>query len=348
MSTPLDAMQVTIFSCATENCTNALCSRLHFVPQMLLLKKVLYTLHKHARQSSALRRALASLHRRHLQYSWRALQQALAALLQRPTAALTPVKALTQQQQVVVRDGRGRQGHCKCVYGVTGSGSRCRCAPAAHLLRRVEELHKLVTHAMHSPDYRLLSHVTQYRVVSSDSSTNATAATANDTNNVSAGRVSRDVVEQQAASRRHLCYDDVPSAAATGVSSGSSVSKPAPQQQQQQQKRVPLQSRPRTQRDRPQPTTSSSSPSSALNRRAAASSSKANQFRQPATAAAAGRPRKNRPNPNATPTSSSSVYSNALHSRAPQQQQQQQRRSKSPVRARRPQGMPPRHDMSHW
>jgi hypothetical protein len=320
---------------------------------MLLLKKVLYTLHKHARQSSALRRALASLQRRHLQQAWTALQHALSTLLQRPTAALTPVKALAQQQ-VVVRDGRGRQGHCKCVYGVTGSGNRCKCAPAAHLLRRVEELHKLVTHAMHSPDYRLLSHVTQYRVVASDSNvTNATAAAANATNSVSAGRVSRDAVEQQAASRRHLCYDDdAPGTAAIDVSSSGSVNRQMlqqpPQQQQQHQRRVPLQPRPRAQRDRPQPHTSSSSASSALNRRAAVSSSKADQVRQPTTAAV-GRPRKNRPNPNVSPISS---YGDALHSRRAtpqqQQQQQQQRRSKSPVRTRRPPGMPPRHDMSHW
>jgi hypothetical protein len=323
---------------------------------MLLLKKVLYTLHKHARQSSALRRALASLHRRHLQQAWKALQHALATLLQRPTAALTPVKALTLRQQVVVRDGRGRQGHCKCVYGVTGSGNRCRCAPAAHLLRRVEELHKLVTHAMHSPDYRLLSHVTQYRVVASDSSTSATAAATAADGSSHAGRVSRDAVEQQAASRRHLCYDDAPSTAvaatahnaARAVDNSGSLNRQTPQKQQQQpqHRRVPLQPRPRAQRDRPQPHTSSSSPGSALNRRAAASSSKDDQWRQPT--AAIGRPRKNRPNPNANPISS---FGDALHSRAAvsqQQQQQQQRRSKSPVRTRRPPGLPPRHDMSHW
>jgi hypothetical protein len=336
-----------------------MCSHIHTVLQMLLLKKVLYTLHKHACQSSALRRALASLHRRHLRYAWSALQSALAALLQRPTAALTPHKALAaaalqQQQQVVVRDGRGRQGHCKCVYNVTASGSRCRCAPAAHLLRRVEELHKLVTHAMHSPDYRLLSHVTQYRVVASDSGATATAAAAAATStdgaaSAGSGRLSREAVEQ-AALRRHLCYDDATSTPATAttaaraVGDSGRVNKP----EQQQQRRVPLQPRPRAQRDRPQPHASSSGASSALKGRTA-STSKADQLRQ---STVLGRPRKNRPNPNATPVSSSSVHSSALHSRAAvpqqQQQQQQQRRSKSPVRRRRPPGMPPRHDMSHW
>jgi hypothetical protein len=64
---------------------------------------------------------------------------------------------------LILKDGRKRQGHCKCVYDVC-KGGRCMCVPRVHLLRRIEELHRLVAHAMDRRDYRYLSHIAQYRV----------------------------------------------------------------------------------------------------------------------------------------------------------------------------------------
>lgn len=58
--------------------------------------------------------------------------------------------------------GKPRKAHCRCVYAVC-RGQRCTCAPRSHLLRRVEELHRLVAKGLDGRDggYRLLSHVEQ-------------------------------------------------------------------------------------------------------------------------------------------------------------------------------------------
>lgn len=58
--------------------------------------------------------------------------------------------------------GKPRKAHCRCVYAVC-RGQRCTCAPRSHLLRRVEELHRLVAKGLDGRDggYRLLSHIVQ-------------------------------------------------------------------------------------------------------------------------------------------------------------------------------------------
>lgn len=58
--------------------------------------------------------------------------------------------------------GNPRKAHCRCVYAVS-RGERCTCAPASHLLRRVEELRSLIAHGLdaRAGGYHLLSHVVQ-------------------------------------------------------------------------------------------------------------------------------------------------------------------------------------------
>lgn len=68
----------------------------------------------------------------------------------------------TSKRRDCLHPGKPRKVHCRCVYAVC-RGQRCTCAPSSHLLRRVEELHRLVAKGLDGRNggYRLLSHVVQ-------------------------------------------------------------------------------------------------------------------------------------------------------------------------------------------
>lgn len=130
------------------------------VLQSLILHRYLRALRDYASARRTLSRLLESLRARALRYgvgTWRRwlLQQ------QQNEVNITPPH--TSNSTVSRRQpGKPRKGHCRCVYAVS-RGQRCNCAPRSHLLRRVEELHRLVAQGLDRRDggHRLLSHVVQ-------------------------------------------------------------------------------------------------------------------------------------------------------------------------------------------
>lgn len=143
------------------------------VLRSLLLHKYLRALGDYASTRRTLSRLLNSLRARALQCgvgTWRRwlLQQ------QQNERNITPPHTINSNSTVSRRQpGKPRKGHCRCVYDVS-RGQRCNCAPRSHLLRRVEELHRLVAQGLDRRDggHRLLSHVVQGSAASAGVSSN--------------------------------------------------------------------------------------------------------------------------------------------------------------------------------
>lgn len=133
-----------------------------------LLRKCLLALAENAHSAVTLRRLLKS-------YSTRSLRDALREWrwwlsLEAHKRAKEVATALTRESKGVnttrltqrLHPGNPRKVHCRCVYAVS-RGQRCTCAPRSHLLRRVEELHRLVAKGLDGTNRgcRLLNHVVQ-------------------------------------------------------------------------------------------------------------------------------------------------------------------------------------------
>lgn len=94
----------------------------------------------------------------------RTLRDGMATWKQRQTQKVDPVipdlPSFATPNPVTIAKPRKR--HCRCVYDVC-RGQRCTCAPRLHLLRRVNELHRIVAKGLSTADggYRLVSHVSQ-------------------------------------------------------------------------------------------------------------------------------------------------------------------------------------------
>lgn len=132
--------------------------------QWLLLLKCFHSLANNCNTAKTLRQLVESWWIRTLRNGIRALQQRtekpslVPSILSLP-ALPTPAKEGSNQRRLA----RPRKGHCRCVYDIC-RGQRCTCAARSHLLRRVEELHRLVAKGLNSEagGCRLLSHVSQY------------------------------------------------------------------------------------------------------------------------------------------------------------------------------------------
>lgn len=131
--------------------------------EALLRRKCFVALAVHATSSITLRRVLTSFRTRTLRNGMKAWQWWLLQEQQR-RQTLAPADASASSKHTARRNqpGKPRKGHCRCVYAVS-RGQRCTCAPRSHLLRRVEELHRLVAQGLDGREggYRLLSHVVQ-------------------------------------------------------------------------------------------------------------------------------------------------------------------------------------------
>lgn len=131
-----------------------------------LLRKCLLALADNVRAASILRRLLESCRRRALGEcleKWRRWLFSVPREIEEiPNAKGAAVINTSARRHKCWRPGKPRKAHCRCVYAV-GRGRRCTCAPRSHLLRRVEELHRLVAKGLDGRQggYRLLSHVVQ-------------------------------------------------------------------------------------------------------------------------------------------------------------------------------------------
>lgn len=127
-----------------------------------LLRKCLLALVENALLATSLSRLLSSFRTRILRnttHTWRQWlqQEKQRAQIPSPSEACKKIPSRRRRQL-----GKPRKGHCRCVYNVS-RGQRCICAPRSHLLRRLEELHRLVAQGLDQGEggYRLLSHVVQ-------------------------------------------------------------------------------------------------------------------------------------------------------------------------------------------
>lgn len=130
--------------------------------EVILLRKCFLALAQNAHSATTLRRLVASFRMRTLRGGFEAWQQALPREKpedQAPPSPTAVVNVITERRR---QPGNPRKLHCRCVYAVS-RGQRCTCAPRSHLLRRVEELHRLVAQGLDGRQggYRLLSHVVQ-------------------------------------------------------------------------------------------------------------------------------------------------------------------------------------------
>lgn len=133
--------------------------------EVILLRKCFLTLAQNAHSVMTLRRLIASFRVRALGGGFEAWRQAALREEQKsrtPPSPATVVNVITERRR---QPGNPRKLHCRCVYAVS-RGQRCTCAPRSHLLRRVEELHRLVAQGLDGRQggYRLLSHVVQRAV----------------------------------------------------------------------------------------------------------------------------------------------------------------------------------------
>lgn len=132
--------------------------------ESLLPRKCLLALANNACVARVLRRMLGSYRRRTLRDVWEAWGLFLVSQEKRNKTSVTtenPARCVTARRQRR-HPGKPRKVHCRCVYAVS-RGQHCTCAPRSHLLRRVEELHRLVASGLDGRDggHRLLSHVVQ-------------------------------------------------------------------------------------------------------------------------------------------------------------------------------------------
>lgn len=140
------------------------CRRQAVVGRLLgraLLRKCMLALAKNALSATRIRRLLEYFRKRSLRHAldtWR--RWSPQENQERPVSPPpNERKKITNRRH---QPGKPRKVHCRCVYAVC-RGQRCTCAPRSHLLRRVEELHKLVAQGLGEREggYRLLSHVVQ-------------------------------------------------------------------------------------------------------------------------------------------------------------------------------------------
>lgn len=131
--------------------------------RLLLLRKYLLALADNAYTARALRRVLESYRRRALRNGLGAWGLFLVSQDNRHKTNVVdnPAHCVTtrcRRQHL----GKPRKVHCRCVYAVI-QGQPCTCDPRSHLLRRVEELHRLVAKGLEgrAGGHRLLSHVVQ-------------------------------------------------------------------------------------------------------------------------------------------------------------------------------------------
>lgn len=142
----------------------------HFLGSMIL-RKCLLALANNAQSAAILRQLLERCRLRSLRDGlevwkrWFLLSNENQEILKAEAVAAVrdgdACNASSRRQQCW-RPGKPRKVHCRCVYAVC-RGQRCTCAPHSHLLRRVEELHKLVAKGLDGRQggCRLLSHVVQ-------------------------------------------------------------------------------------------------------------------------------------------------------------------------------------------
>lgn len=148
------------------------------VLRSLFLLKCLRILARNARVQRILRR-LVKLRRiqtlRDGMSTWqqRQLQKVDPVVPDLPSFATPNPVTVTTRQAVA----KPRKRHCRCVYDVC-RGQRCTCAPRLHLLRRVEELHRLVAKGLSAGDggCRLVSHVAQCVATTTSRSVVATSS----------------------------------------------------------------------------------------------------------------------------------------------------------------------------
>lgn len=129
----------------------------------LLLRKCLLALADNAYTAAVLRKVLESYRRRTLRdglEAWGSVSVSQDIQNNTDVAEISAHCATTRRQRR--HPGKPRKVHCRCVYAVS-RGQRCTCAPRSHLLRRVEELHRLVAKGLDTREggHRLLSHVVQ-------------------------------------------------------------------------------------------------------------------------------------------------------------------------------------------
>ena len=131
--------------------------------EVMLLRKCFLALAQNALSTRFLRRLITSFFLRTLRDGFEAWRQALTPEKQKSqTLPPSPADAVTVITGTRRQPGNPRKHHCRCVYAVS-RGQRCTCAPRSHLLRRVEDLHRLVAQGLDGRQggYRLLSHVVQ-------------------------------------------------------------------------------------------------------------------------------------------------------------------------------------------
>lgn len=136
--------------------------------EVMLLRKSFLALTQNGLAATTLRRLIASFRTRTLRGGFEAWRQAQLPPEKQKKSLPPPPLPSPDAAVTVITTGRRRQPgnprkhHCRCVYAVS-RGQRCTCAPRSHLLRRVEELHRLVAQGLDGRQggYRLLSHVVQ-------------------------------------------------------------------------------------------------------------------------------------------------------------------------------------------
>lgn len=126
------------------------------------LRKCFLALRENAALKATLRSLLESLRARSLRdglNAWRLHCHQQRQHEQQMLQCSDPGVFTTKRRHV----GKPRKIHCRCVYAVS-RGQRCVCSPQSHLLRRVEELHRLVGQGLDGREggFRLLTHTVQH------------------------------------------------------------------------------------------------------------------------------------------------------------------------------------------
>lgn len=139
----------------------------------LLLRKCFVALTKEALYAATLRRLLERYRKFRLLEGlevWRRWFLRLREAKNTPKADVIDSAPESEVCFTTIRQpAQPRKGHCRCVYAISRR-ERCTCAPRTHLLRRVEELHRLVAKGLEKRGgcHRLLSHVVQRAPTPSD------------------------------------------------------------------------------------------------------------------------------------------------------------------------------------
>ena len=159
LASAISRWRLGLFACRSR------CPEAIHIHRSRLLRKCLLALADNAHFASIVRRLLESCRRRALREGLEGWRRWLL-LVPRKKEKVPEVEEAkvndTTRRHKCRRPGQPRKAHCRCVYAV-GRERPCGCAPRSHLLRRVEELHRLVAKGLDGRDggYRLLSHVVQ-------------------------------------------------------------------------------------------------------------------------------------------------------------------------------------------